>query len=76
MNYAALAVLEFLARLHPYRDEPNSEYASYTISFSQARICTESEQEPCSTLVKNVGRGDVRPLLNNPELSEMELLGV
>lgn len=76
MNYAALAVLEFLARLHPYRDEANSEYASYTISFSQARICTEPEQEPCPTLIKNVGRGDVTPLLNNPELSEMELLGV
>jgi hypothetical protein len=73
MNCASLAVLELLARLHPYRDEPNSEYASYTISFSQARLCSDREQEPCPSLVKNVGRGNVMPLLDNPELSEVEV---
>lgn len=74
MNIASFAVLEFLARLHPYRDEPNSEYASYMISLSQARICLDREQKPCPTLVKQIGRGDVVPLLENPELSEMEAL--
>jgi ThiF family len=72
MNIASNAVLELLARLHPYRDEPNSEYASYMISFNQGRICSDREKEPCPTLAKNVGRGDVVPLLDNPELSEME----
>lgn len=74
MNVASAAVLEFVARLHPYRDEPNSEYASYMISFNQARICTDPEREPCPTLIKNTGRGDVVPLLDNPELSKIEAL--
>jgi hypothetical protein len=69
MNIASTAVLEFLARLHPYKDEPNSEYASYMISFNQARICTDRDGKPCPALLKNVGRGDVIPLLENPELS-------
>lgn len=74
MNIASFAVSEFLARLHPYRDEPNSEYASYMISLSQARICSDRDREPCPTLIKHIGRGDVVPLLENPELSEMEAL--
>jgi hypothetical protein len=74
MIIAAFAVSEFLARLHPYRDEPNSEYASYMISLSQARICSDRDREPCPTLVKHIGRGDVVPLLENSELSEMEAL--
>ncbi len=73
MCYASLAVLELLARLHPYRDDPNSEYASYMVSLSQARICLEREQEPCLILSNKVGRGDVTPLLDNPELSEIEV---
>lgn len=65
---------EFLARLHPYRDEPNTEYASYMVSLNQGRIISEGEKEPCSILADKVGRGDVTPLLDNPELSEKEVI--
>lgn len=76
MNIASFAVLEFLARLHPYRDEPNSEYASYMFSFSQAQLYTEPMNVSCPTLVKHIGRGDVVPLLDSPELSEMDAIAV
>src|SRR6185437_2930629 len=68
--YASLAVNELLARLHPYRDDGNGDFASYGISLTQARIIAAREDEPCLTLARHVGRGDVRPLLNMPELSE------
>jgi hypothetical protein len=68
--YASLAVNELLARLHPYRDDGNAEFASYGISLTQARIVAAREDEPCLVLARHVGRGDVRPLLNMPELSE------
>jgi ThiF family/Prokaryotic homologs of the JAB domain len=70
MFYASLAVNELLARLHPYRDDGNAEFASYGISLTQARIIAAREDEPCLVLSRHVGRGDVRPLLNMPELSE------
>jgi hypothetical protein len=70
MFYASLAVNELLARLHPYRDDGNGEFASYGISLTQARIITAREDERCLVLARHVGRGDVRPLLNMPELSE------
>ena len=67
--FASLAVNEFLARLHPYRDDANSHFATYRFSLSQAQLYTECEGEPCKMLLRHVGRGDVRPLLDMPELS-------
>jgi hypothetical protein len=72
MVYAALAVNEMLARLHPYRDDDNKGFTTYRFSLTQAQIYTEPEGEPCRLLARHVGRGDVRPLLDMPELSEME----
>lgn len=69
MIFASLAVNEFLARLHPYRDDANSHFATYRFSLSQAQLYTESEGEPCKMLLRHVGRGDLRPLLDMPELS-------
>jgi hypothetical protein len=69
MIFASLAVNEFLARLHPYRDDANSHFATYRFSLSQAQLYTESEGEPCKMLLRHVGRGDVIPLLDMPELS-------
>ena len=76
MNVAAFGVLEFLARLHPYREEANSEYASFMVSFSQVQLYTDSVTALCPTLIKHVGRGDVIPLLENPELSETDSIAV
>lgn len=68
---ASLAVNEFLARLHPYRDDDNGEYAVHRFSLSQGVFYREREGEPCHMLARHVGRGDMRPLLNLSELSDL-----
>ena len=70
MQFAAIAVNEFLARIHQFRDDENSKYASTTISLTQAHTYYSEEGEPCKVLSRHVGRGDVSPLLDMPELSE------
>jgi hypothetical protein len=70
--FASMAVLEFLARLHPYRDEENSNFARLSVSLTQARFEAVSEGAPCGVLARHVGRGDVTPLLDDPELTEDE----
>jgi hypothetical protein len=61
--FASLVVNEFLARLHPYRNTPNKNYASVAVNFSEMQFFTEPEAAPCPLLQKHVGRGDVVPLL-------------
>lgn len=68
--YASLAVNEFLARLHPFRDDPNRDYATVTFSLSQMRLISEEDGPTDEALAREVGRGDIVPLLNRPELSE------
>jgi hypothetical protein len=69
--FASLAVNELLARLHAFRDEPNREYASLGLSLSQVAFYPEAEDgPPCRIISRHVGRGDVVPLLDQPELSE------
>jgi hypothetical protein len=66
---ASLAVNELLARLHPYRLDPNAEHAVTRISLSHGIFEHEADGEPCSVLSRHAGRGDVEPLLDWPELS-------
>ncbi|MGQ2933741.1 MAG: ThiF family adenylyltransferase [Sphingopyxis sp.] len=69
---ASLAINELLARLHPYRLDPNSEYAIHRISLSHG-IYEHLEDGPaCAALARHIGRGDVAPLLDWAELSETE----
>ena len=74
MCFASTAINEFMARLHPYKHDPNSDNATYTISLSQNRICSEKESKPYEPWCRYVGRGDTMPLLDMPELSEMEMV--
>lgn len=67
---ASLAVNELLARLHPFREEPNREYASVTFSLSSMELIHDPEEEGCEILRRHVGKGDTTPLLGLPELSE------
>ncbi|HEY9784244.1 MAG TPA: ThiF family adenylyltransferase [Candidatus Obscuribacterales bacterium] len=69
MYIASLAVHEFLSRLHPYREEPNSNYASLEFSLRSMEFFPEPEGEPCNLLSPYVGFGDRIPLLGLPELS-------
>ena len=66
---ASLAVNEFLARLHPFRLDSNADYAIHRISLSHGIYEHEDDGEPCPVLARHVGRGDVSPLLDWPELS-------
>lgn len=70
MVYAALAVNELLARLHPYRLDPNAEYDRHTISLSHGIYEHAAHDVPCALLSNHLGRGDVIPLLDMPALSD------
>src|SRR5271157_458327 len=61
--FASLAVQEFLARIHPYRNRPNRQYAYVGGNLAEMLIHTEAEGEPCSVLGPHVGLGDTKPLL-------------
>lgn len=60
---AACAVNELLARLHPFRTMPNSEFAIQKLLFSHGRIAHRPDGEPDAELARWVGRGNCRPLL-------------
>jgi ThiF family/Prokaryotic homologs of the JAB domain len=70
MLAAAIAVHELLARLHPYREEPNAEYASVVFSLASMELIPEGEDCECELLADRVGLGDTVPLLGFIELAE------
>src|SRR5262249_19139521 len=70
MHYASLAVLEFLARLHPYRAEANSRLAAHGSSLVNADLDYPDAGPPDRALAREAGRGDVVPPLDMPSLSE------
>jgi hypothetical protein len=70
MLAASLAANELLARLHPFREEPNGNYASVIFSLSSMESIAEPEEGRCEILSKNVGAGDRTPLLGQIELTE------
>ena len=65
-TFASLAVQELLARLHPYRNRPNGEFAYIGGNLAEVQLYTEAEGEPCPVFKPHVGRGDMTPLLNMP----------
>ncbi|HEV2495500.1 MAG TPA: ThiF family adenylyltransferase [Terriglobia bacterium] len=69
MFFAALVVNDFLARLHPYRNQPNTNYARIGGSLAELQFYSEPETAACETLKRHVGRGDVEPPLERPTLS-------
>lgn len=70
MIASGLLAHELLARLHPYREEPNNVYASVIFSLASMELIPEPEEGICSILRDKVGLGDTTPLLGQPELSE------
>ena len=67
---SALAVNELLARLHPYREEPNKAYAAVTFSLGSMELFYDCEEGICDLLGGKVGYGDTTPLLEIMELAE------
>ncbi|MES2649388.1 MAG: ThiF family adenylyltransferase [Bacteroidota bacterium] len=70
MNIASHAVNEFLNRIHSYKAEPNKHYALSTIDITEAYIVNVSEDKFVidSYLRKKVGRGDMMPFIEMPEI--------
>jgi hypothetical protein len=69
MFFASLMVNEFLARLHPHRNQANAGYAYVGANLSEMQFYPEQEGAPCPLLQRHVGRGDVEPLLERTVLS-------
>ena len=72
MQMASTAVNEFLARLHAYRHDDNSDSSIVRTSFIQGIEYRERECAPSGAFAAHIGKGDVRPLLSMPELSDPE----
>lgn len=71
MFASALAVNDFLARLHPYRKADNADIASIEFSLGDVRLTADEETETCPIMQGFVGLGDRMPLLGLPELKEL-----
>jgi hypothetical protein len=75
MQVSATAVNEFLARIHPYRNIAGEDVDVVRIHFADCSTFYEGGFEPCPFFQKYVGRGDMDPLLNNPEFSHVQKVG-
>lgn len=67
--FAAQAVNEFLARIHPFRNDSNASYATTAANLCDSQIVSEPEGEECRLFSPLVGLGDTEPLLGMPTLS-------
>ena len=72
MQIASMAVNEFLARLHPYRFDDNAESAAVRANFIGGEYYRLGEPEAAGIFFPHIGKGDVKPLLSMPDLSEPE----
>ncbi|WP_160144135.1 HesA/MoeB/ThiF family protein [Chryseolinea soli] len=72
MQVASTAVNELLNRIHPYKFMPPESTAKIAIDITDNFMAPEGEHSfQCDQfLAKNVGRGDVTPLLHCVELGE------
>ena len=73
MFVASIATNDFLARIHPFRNDPNSHFSVQRFSLVNSFHFNEKDGTPCERLKKYVGRGDMIPLLDMPSLSEKEI---
>ena len=70
LNMAASgdAVMDFLARVHPYRALNNAAYAYQGFSYVNMAAYEEPDGEACPVMGKLVGQGDTEPLLGMPTI--------
>ncbi len=67
---SSLAVLELLARIHPYRHSPNSDVDKVVVSITGEILGYESvERSEKDIFAAHVGKGDVIPLLEMPSIT-------
>lgn len=74
MLLAAFMVNEFIARIHPYRACPNKQFALIRYILTEGEQIIEGERDEWlkGISIKDVGRGDVSPLLGLPVLSDIK----
>jgi len=65
---ASMVMNEFLARIHPFRGEPNSAFASTRFNLGEMYLDMEPGLD-VPFLSRSIGRGDIEPLLNMSHLS-------
>ena len=70
--FASLGALELIARLNPYRHDPNSEFASYEMLITAACLNPQPESDRCPIVTRLAGRGDMQPFLDFPLLRSKE----
>jgi len=66
--YSSFAVIELLARLHPFRAKPNREHACFYVDLITGFLLSQPEPGAACELAFLIGRGDVEPLLGLPAL--------
>jgi len=76
MLVSSLGVNEFLNRMHPFKTGALKDYAINTIDLTENYIINSSEDEKKQDLylMKKVGRGNMEPFLDTPELSQEKCL--
>jgi hypothetical protein len=67
--FASLAVNEFLARVHLFRNVGNGEFATVRGDLCEFTLYREPEEGSRGHLVKEIGFGDRDPLIGRPSLS-------
>jgi hypothetical protein len=70
MHVSSHAVNEFLNRIHPFKVDPSKQYALSTIDITESYIVNVSEDDLLQDnyLRKKMGRGDIVPFIEMPEL--------
>lgn len=68
MVFSSQAVTEFLARLHPFKDRGNENYASISFSISGFLLIPEKEGKVDEELRSKIGFGYRKPPLDSPML--------
>jgi hypothetical protein len=68
MQVASIAVNDFLDRIHRFKNSNPADRASIWISITEDLIICESDGKPDLYLQKRIGRGDMVPLLEMPDL--------
>ncbi len=66
MMAAAQAVMEMLARIHPYRNEPNEAYAAMRTCLKESCLMHDDKTGADDYLMSLAGRGDQEPFLGMP----------
>ena len=70
MLFGSLAVNEFLARIHQFRNVGNEEYTTVRGDLCELVLFRESRTDSAGHLVREIGLGDQQPLLGRASLSE------